>query len=704
MAARVKPIRTRYDDRFSLLPVLWGLGVGLAWGLGELAVSAFSVGYLSRVYIAPVLLTNGAAGFLLGVVLCVVRSVAGVQGWALVAATLIWWPALLYTALKVQVDLLPTHAWWQLPSLFNLLLLGALGLWGAHRSFIRLFEPKVRVDLAALVGGGASLAITLLVLVLFARIENRFPSPVWAWLSVVALPLLLDRAGRDLTRVLSQLSGTQQSRGRYALAALLAFLLLSGWEYFDQRGRLPHHLPGRPAGSSDGPYNLILIVLSGVRADHLTAYGYGAGGSPVLASLARAADRYERCYSTSSRSELATASLLSALPPSLLDRQTREPEVQRGLGWMETRRESTSLAPVLRSMGYRTVAIVADAEIASMPEAFSEGFDVYDARPRLRLAHSDTPLVFTVQARLRPLFAERLQKLMPWFRGEYLYRFQPHRTVEEVLQATAFRLRETRRRPLFLFLQLMDARLPLVPPVEFLPSGEGVDQTLWGGLSSEEIEQINCGDRALSRKEIKTLQALYDAEIQYMDRWLGQLLESLENTGVLPRSLVVIAADCGMVLGEGEYLGTGLDLAPAALHVPLIVKHPGEKQGRRFAEPVSLAQVKSLVLRELGVTYRPGPGEYVFDPQLDQLLVAEWTPPPEILASCRDAWPRQLKAAIRGRRMLVTDLESERRLYDLGVAGTTQPLPVEEASAEVAYLEQQLQAWMASWAEEETTR
>jgi len=702
MGTRVKKVTNSFDDRFSLFPVVWGIGIGLIWGVGELAVSAFSLGYLSKVFVLPVLVADGFVGFVFGVLLSVARSIAGVQGRALVGAALVWLPAMAYTALKVQADLLPALAWWHPHSLLILAVLGALGYWGAHRGFIRLFDPKVRIDLATLVTGATALGMTLIGMGLFVRVRGRFPHAVWAWLTVLAMPFLLDRASRDLTRALRQLSGVQQNRGRYALAALAAFFVLGGWEYFDHRGLLPQQPPLVGALAStppSAPPNLVLVVLSGVRADHLTAYGYGPSTSPGLASLARSADRYVRCYSTSASCEPACSSLMTALPPSLqaLVRPAREafPPTLAGLVHEEEGRPGTPLAEVLRRKGYRTLAVVARRDGSVRRQDLAQGFEVYDDRPRLQLAGNETPVLFKVQKRLRRTIERWFEGAAPWVRGEYFYHFQPGRTAEEVLQSVAVQLRSGRRGPLFLFVYLADARAPYVPPREFLPLDEGIDLRLWGGLPSGEIQQINCGQRTLTEEERRTFGALYDGEIRYLDHWLGQLLESLENTSLLPRSLVVVAADCGVLLGEEGRLGEGVDLLPAALHVPLIVKRPGQVRSERYAEPISLGQVKSLVLREMGILHRPAPGEYVHEEGLDQPIVAEWSLSPDLVEACTRQWPNRLKALVLGQRMLVTDFENERRLYDLSVPGQAAAVSIEQASDEVRYLEERLLQWQA---------
>ncbi|MGE0378541.1 MAG: sulfatase, partial [Planctomycetaceae bacterium] len=92
----------------------------------------------------------------------------------------------------------------------------------------------------------------------------------------------------------------------------------------------------------------------------------------------------------------------------------------------------------------------------------------------------------------------------------------------------------------------------------------------------------------------------YDAEIAYMDRHIGRLLDFLQRLDVDDRTLIVIAGDHGEGLGEHAEPTHGYLAYNSTLHVPLIVRRPdGEQSGARVAEPVSLADVFPTILDSL---------------------------------------------------------------------------------------------------------
>jgi arylsulfatase A-like enzyme/Flp pilus assembly protein TadD len=79
----------------------------------------------------------------------------------------------------------------------------------------------------------------------------------------------------------------------------------------------------------------------------------------------------------------------------------------------------------------------------------------------------------------------------------------------------------------------------------------------------------------------------YSAEIAYADRELGRVLDDLERTGELRRTLVVFTADHGESLGEHEEKTHGVFLYQSTIHVPLFFSGPGVPRGEKRAEPAS---------------------------------------------------------------------------------------------------------------------
>jgi arylsulfatase A-like enzyme len=120
----------------------------------------------------------------------------------------------------------------------------------------------------------------------------------------------------------------------------------------------------------------------------------------------------------------------------------------------------------------------------------------------------------------------------------------------QVTDAALRVLSEQRERPLYLWMHYYDAH----PPYEPLPHTDGHGQ-------SE--------------------QDLYEAELTYVDRELGRLLEAIDRRP--EPTYAIITADHSTVFHPapatriGHY---GYDLYSATLHVPLIVHGPGIEAGR----------------------------------------------------------------------------------------------------------------------------
>ncbi|RPJ62029.1 MAG: tetratricopeptide repeat protein [Acidobacteria bacterium] len=94
----------------------------------------------------------------------------------------------------------------------------------------------------------------------------------------------------------------------------------------------------------------------------------------------------------------------------------------------------------------------------------------------------------------------------------------------------------------------------------------------------------------------------YDAEVSYVDTELGRFFSFLEERRLWNDSLIILTADHGEGLGEHGEQSHGLFLYDATLHVPLIVKLPGEThRGRRVSDQVRLIDVTPTVLDILGV-------------------------------------------------------------------------------------------------------
>ena len=74
--------------------------------------------------------------------------------------------------------------------------------------------------------------------------------------------------------------------------------------------------------------------------------------------------------------------------------------------------------------------------------------------------------------------------------------------------------------------------------------------------------------------------ALYSAKVSFVDRWLGELLWALDETGRTHDTCVLLTSDHGTSLGEAGYFGKRMPIREQETHTPFIVRLPGGEEGR----------------------------------------------------------------------------------------------------------------------------
>lgn len=132
----------------------------------------------------------------------------------------------------------------------------------------------------------------------------------------------------------------------------------------------------RPASRD---FDVVLIVIDTLRADHLPFYGYPKITAPYLSELASAGIVFRHAHSSSSWTAPATASLFTSLHPfqhgvvtGLHSADKLEIELNRIADEVET------VGELFRSHGYRTFAVSDNPNICEA-EGFEQGFDYFES-------------------------------------------------------------------------------------------------------------------------------------------------------------------------------------------------------------------------------------------------------------------------------------------------------------------------------------
>lgn len=152
----------------------------------------------------------------------------------------------------------------------------------------------------------------------------------------------------------------------------------------------------------------------------------------------------------------------------------------------------------------------------------------------------------------------------------------------------AFGSAEGWRRPTFAYFNFQEAHFPYAHP--------DMPQRLPG--------------RPIPRGEISPANRLWVAHtywnaVAYDDWLIGQLVERLKRLGVWDDTLLLVTADHGESLFDDDFLGHGHVINRQQTQIPLILSKPG----LAIAQPIGLADYRSLILRSLGakVPERRGP-------------------------------------------------------------------------------------------------
>jgi len=107
-----------------------------------------------------------------------------------------------------------------------------------------------------------------------------------------------------------------------------------------------------------------------------------------------------------------------------------------------------------------------------------------------------------------------------------------------------------------------------------------------------------------SAEEDERLKALYFGEITLVDRWVGHMLEKLDELGRREDTLMVLTSDHGTQVFDHGRIGKGPDhLHPYNTQLNLYVRHPGTPGGQRVDGFVQAHDIPATALALLGVEH-----------------------------------------------------------------------------------------------------
>lgn len=232
-------------------------------------------------------------------------------------------------------------------------------------------------------------------------------------------------------------------------------------------------------------------------------------------------------------------------------------------------RSEIILSHLLGQAGYTTMIIADTYHLFRDCHNFDRGFDGWwwirgQEHDRYMTNPVDDP-----EGRGRILDPQYLQNVS-------LRRFEEDYFVAQTMRSAIkwLELNYNRHKRFFLHIDTFDPHEPWDPPAWYAKMYDPE----WKGGDVPGIAYVRGAKRPaasdLTEEQLNHLRALYAGEVTLVDRWVGMLLQKIEDLGLFDNTAVIFTSDHGTYLGEHGYLGKNPHLYEEVAHIPLIIRLP----------------------------------------------------------------------------------------------------------------------------------
>jgi len=301
----------------------------------------------------------------------------------------------------------------------------------------------------------------------------------------------------------------------------------------------------RSRARAEGKPDIILVVIDALRADRVGALGSAAGLTPNLDRIAERGVVFRQAVTNATWTVPSMSTLFTSKYPS----QHGAVTTQSRLG-----DEWRTLAEVLSDHGYATAAFLPGG-MTGWRYGWAQGFDV-------------APYAYDLK--------QACARAAQWYRDNW-------------------------DRPRFLWLHTYQVhdyfRMQQDKTKRFDPDYEGPV-----GAGFDFLAHMDRGRPAgLSQRDIRHLEAQYDAEVADTDAALGEFLAALRGAPAGARAAVIVTADHGEAFGEHGVMLHKYSLYEEELRVPLIIQAPAAGRGRVVEDQVALIDLMPTILGLAGI-------------------------------------------------------------------------------------------------------
>ncbi|MDG5787207.1 sulfatase [Evansella sp. AB-P1] len=298
---------------------------------------------------------------------------------------------------------------------------------------------------------------------------------------------------------------------------------------------------------------VIFISVDTLRADHLGCYGYRHNTSPYIDQIASQGVVFEKAFAADVPTEVAHTDIFTGkvgLTTGVVSHGSDLSYLPKPVDWLPT---------MLNESGYTTAAV---DNLYHLKEWFARGYRYYmNARGKRR-----------------------------WIDGA---------TINKMAKTW---LKEHHQEDFFLFLHYWDPHTPYLPPKKYIPEFYPEHKNPYNPANKSMEPAYNHLAYPFFKRhhfdllgpvtDAEYVNALYDAEIRYLDDLIKELDQYLEELGIVDDTMFVLFGDHGESLTEHQIYWDHCGLYDNNVHIPMIMRFPGHipanKRVKGFVQQVDM--------------------------------------------------------------------------------------------------------------------
>ncbi|HZD32714.1 MAG TPA: sulfatase [Candidatus Angelobacter sp.] len=466
-------------------------------------------------------------------------------------------------------------------------------LWHFKSSGTRVVERATRVAAALALFLASWFALEILI-GWSSHWSNRGPRFYFAvraacFLTFVAA-LCMSRTRGELVSSLDGVVGEKMTR-RTAIATVGGTVALVVTEFALSKARVSAKtILGQPRPKS----NFLLISFDALNAEDMSLYGCRLPTTPNIDAFGRKSTVFSNFYSASTFTTPSVATMLTGMYPS----QTHVYQLSGNLRPEDTEK---TLPHLMRGAGYATGAFLSNPLAYYLSKSVENEFD---AMPEPNFEPASQPLWDAtrplhqdsgVGSRLDEyLDFEQVWRTVGGLPHNLWIRYRPDASFEHARQILA-----SLPDGFFLWVHVLTPHDPYLPAAQeqgrFLPEAElqtfEKDGRRWQPTYAPD-----------QQKQVDRRRLAYDEFLATADRAFGDFMAEMERNGRLRDTTVIVSADHGESFEGGVYQHQSAYQTRPVIHVPLIIKTPGQEDGRTVAVTADQTSLAPTILELAGVS------------------------------------------------------------------------------------------------------